>query len=64
VGGLIREMAIIEAYMLRSATVIAGTSCELVEIGVPSGPPRSCRFRSRPWEIASCEAGGALWSRP
>jgi len=34
-GGLIGEMAIIEAHMPRSATVIAGTYCELVEIDVP-----------------------------
>ena len=34
-GGLIGEMAIIEEHMPRSATVIAGTYCELVEIGVP-----------------------------
>jgi len=35
VGGLVGEMAIIEAHMPRSATVIAGTFCELVEIDVP-----------------------------
>jgi CRP/FNR family transcriptional regulator, cyclic AMP receptor protein len=34
-GGLIGEMAIIEEDMPRSATVIAGTYCELVEIDVP-----------------------------
>ena len=34
-GGLIGEMAIIEEHMPRSATVIAGTYCELVEIDVP-----------------------------
>ncbi len=34
-GGLIGEMAIIEDKMPRSATVIAGTYCELVEIDVP-----------------------------
>ncbi len=34
-GGLVGEMAIIEAHMPRSATVIAGTYCELVEIDVP-----------------------------
>ncbi len=34
-GGLIGEMAIIEDNMPRSATVIAGTYCELVEIDVP-----------------------------
>ncbi|HEV2334135.1 MAG TPA: cyclic nucleotide-binding domain-containing protein [Stellaceae bacterium] len=34
-GGLVGEMAIIEAHMPRSATVIAGTHCELVEIDVP-----------------------------
>ncbi len=33
-GGLIGEMAIIEEHMPRSATVIAGTYCELVEIDV------------------------------
>src|ERR1700680_2401913 len=33
--GLVGEMAIIEAHMPRSATVIAGTYCELVEIDVP-----------------------------
>ena len=33
-GGLIGEMAIIEERMPRSATVIAGTYCELVEIDV------------------------------
>jgi CRP/FNR family transcriptional regulator, cyclic AMP receptor protein len=34
-GGLVGEMAIIEAHMPRSATVIAGTHCEMVEIDVP-----------------------------
>jgi CRP/FNR family transcriptional regulator, cyclic AMP receptor protein len=34
-GGLIGEMAIIEEHMPRSATVIAGTYCELVELDVP-----------------------------
>ena len=34
-GGLIGEMAIIEEHMPRSATVIAGTYCEIVEIDVP-----------------------------
>jgi CRP/FNR family cyclic AMP-dependent transcriptional regulator len=34
-GGLIGEMAIIEEHMPRSATVIAGTHCEMVEIDVP-----------------------------
>jgi CRP/FNR family cyclic AMP-dependent transcriptional regulator len=34
-GGLVGEMAIIEAHMPRSATVIAGTFCELVEIDAP-----------------------------
>jgi CRP-like cAMP-binding protein len=34
-GGIIGEMAIIEERMPRSATVIAGTYCELVEIDVP-----------------------------
>jgi CRP/FNR family transcriptional regulator, cyclic AMP receptor protein len=34
-GGLLGEMAIIEERMPRSATVIAGTYCELVEIDVP-----------------------------
>ncbi|HVC55466.1 MAG TPA: cyclic nucleotide-binding domain-containing protein, partial [Stellaceae bacterium] len=34
-GGIIGEMAIIEEQMPRSATVIAGTWCELVEIDVP-----------------------------
>ena len=34
-GGLIGEMAIIEEDTPRSATVIAGTYCELVEIDVP-----------------------------
>ncbi|HEX3954223.1 MAG TPA: cyclic nucleotide-binding domain-containing protein [Stellaceae bacterium] len=34
-GGLIGEMAIIEEHMPRSATVIAGTYCELIEIDVP-----------------------------
>ncbi len=33
-GGIIGEMAIIEEHMPRSATVIAGTYCELVEIDV------------------------------
>jgi CRP/FNR family cyclic AMP-dependent transcriptional regulator len=31
-GGLLGEMAIVEEHMPRSATVIAGTYCELVEI--------------------------------
>src|ERR1700730_18661358 len=35
VGGLVGEMAIIAAHMPRSATVIAGTYCELLEIDVP-----------------------------
>ena len=35
VGGLLGEMAIIEEGAPRSATVIAGTYCELVEIDVP-----------------------------
>ena len=34
-GGLVGEMAIVEAHMPRSATVIAGTYCELVELDVP-----------------------------
>jgi CRP/FNR family cyclic AMP-dependent transcriptional regulator len=34
-GGLVGEMAIIEADMPRSATAIAGNYCELVEIDVP-----------------------------
>jgi CRP-like cAMP-binding protein len=34
-GGLVGEMAIVEEHMPRSATVIAGTYCELVEIDVP-----------------------------
>jgi len=34
-GGLVGEMAIIEEHMPRSATVIAGTHCEMVEIDVP-----------------------------
>jgi CRP-like cAMP-binding protein len=34
-GGIVGEMAIIEEHMPRSATVIAGTYCELVEIDVP-----------------------------
>ena len=34
-GGLLGEMAIIEEHMPRSATVIAGTHCEMVEIDVP-----------------------------
>ncbi len=34
-GGIIGEMAIIEEHMPRSATVIAGTYCELVEVDVP-----------------------------
>jgi CRP-like cAMP-binding protein len=34
-GGLVGEMAIIEEHMPRSATVIAGTYCEMVEIDVP-----------------------------
>ncbi|HEX3863441.1 MAG TPA: cyclic nucleotide-binding domain-containing protein [Stellaceae bacterium] len=34
-GGIIGEMAIIEEHMPRSATVIAGTYCDLVEIDVP-----------------------------
>jgi CRP-like cAMP-binding protein len=34
-GGIVGEMAIIEEHMPRSATVIAGTHCELVEIDVP-----------------------------
>jgi CRP/FNR family cyclic AMP-dependent transcriptional regulator len=33
-GGIIGEMAIIEEHMPRSATVIAGTHCEMVEIDV------------------------------
>lgn len=34
-GGLLGEMAIVEEHMPRSATVIVGTYCELVEIDVP-----------------------------
>lgn len=34
-GGIIGEMAIIEEHMPRSATVIAGTRCEMVEIDIP-----------------------------
>jgi CRP-like cAMP-binding protein len=34
-GGIVGEMAIIEEHMPRSATVIAGTHCEMVEIDVP-----------------------------
>ena len=34
-GGLVGEMAIIEEHMPRSATVIAGTYCELVKVDVP-----------------------------
>lgn len=34
-GGLVGEMAIVEDHMPRSATVIAGTYCELIEIDVP-----------------------------
>jgi CRP/FNR family cyclic AMP-dependent transcriptional regulator len=34
-GGIIGEMAIIEEHMPRSATVIAGTHCEMCEIDVP-----------------------------
>ena len=34
-AGLIGEMAIIEEHMPRSATVIAGTYCELIQIDVP-----------------------------
>jgi CRP/FNR family cyclic AMP-dependent transcriptional regulator len=34
-GGIIGEMAIIEEHMPRSATVIAGTHCEMVEIDIP-----------------------------
>jgi CRP/FNR family transcriptional regulator, cyclic AMP receptor protein len=34
-GGIIGEMAIIEEHMPRSATVIAGTHCDMVEIDVP-----------------------------
>src|SRR5436305_3009512 len=37
-GGLIGEMAIIDEHMPRSATAIAGTYCELVEIDVPLFP--------------------------
>jgi len=33
-GGIVGEMAIIEEHMPRSATVIAGTYCELVEVDV------------------------------
>jgi CRP-like cAMP-binding protein len=34
-GGIVGEMAIVEDHMPRSATVIAGTRCELIEIDVP-----------------------------
>ena len=34
-GGIVGEMAIVEDHMPRSATVIAGTRCELIEIGTP-----------------------------
>jgi CRP/FNR family cyclic AMP-dependent transcriptional regulator len=34
-GGLLGEMAIVEEDTPRSATVIAGTHCELIEIDVP-----------------------------
>jgi CRP-like cAMP-binding protein len=34
-GGLVGEMAIVEEHVPRSATVIAGTYCELIEIDVP-----------------------------
>ena len=34
-GGLVGEMAIIEEHMPRSATVIAGTYCEMVEVDIP-----------------------------
>ena len=34
-GGVVGEMAIVEDRAPRSATVIAGTHCELVEIDVP-----------------------------
>jgi CRP-like cAMP-binding protein len=34
-GGLIGEMAIVEEHMPRSATVIAGTYAELIEIDMP-----------------------------
>jgi CRP/FNR family transcriptional regulator, cyclic AMP receptor protein len=34
-GGIVGEMAIVEANIPRSATVIAGTRCELVEIDAP-----------------------------
>ena len=34
-GGVVGEMALIEAHMPRSATVISGTYCELVEIDIP-----------------------------
>ena len=34
-GGVLGEMALIEDDMPRSATVIAGTRCELVEIDAP-----------------------------
>jgi CRP/FNR family transcriptional regulator, cyclic AMP receptor protein len=34
-GGIVGEMAIVEDQMPRSATVIAGTRCELIEIGTP-----------------------------
>ncbi|HTT80109.1 MAG TPA: cyclic nucleotide-binding domain-containing protein [Stellaceae bacterium] len=34
-GGIVGEMAIVEDNVPRSATVIAGTRCELIEIDVP-----------------------------
>lgn len=34
-GGIVGEMAIVEEAVPRSATVIAGTYCELAEIDVP-----------------------------
>jgi CRP-like cAMP-binding protein len=34
-GGLIGEMAIVEEHVPRSATVIAGTYAELIEIDMP-----------------------------
>jgi CRP-like cAMP-binding protein len=34
-GGIVGEMAIVEDHVPRSATVIAGTRCELVEISTP-----------------------------
>jgi CRP/FNR family transcriptional regulator, cyclic AMP receptor protein len=34
-GGIVGEMAIVEDHVPRSATVIAGTRCELIEIGTP-----------------------------